>query len=98
MGRGQRNFVQVLGPCFKCGGGHWARDCPRDRPGMVWPQVERFCPSCRIDHLSKNCLEKPASSVENPPNLSLNSMEVHASPPMSKSDEVATLHVVTRNK
>ena len=28
MGRGQGNFVQFVGPCFKCGGDHWARDCP----------------------------------------------------------------------
>ena len=97
MGRGQGNLVQTLGPCFKCGGNHWARDCPRVRPGMVWSCVERFCLGCHIDHLSKNCPEKPASNdVENPPNVSLNLMEVISSPPTSRNDEVATLHVVTR--
>ena len=35
MGRGQGNSIQTLGPCFKCGGDHWARDCPRDKLGMV---------------------------------------------------------------
>ena len=49
MGKGQGGPVQGLGPCFKCGGDHWARDYPRDRPGMVWPRVKRFCPGCHID-------------------------------------------------
>ena len=96
MGRGQGNSVQTLGPCFKCGGDHWARDCPRDRPSMVWPCVKRFCPGCHIDHLSKNCPKKPAANAENPPNVSLNLVEVIPSPPASGSEEVATLHVVTR--
>ena len=96
MGRGQGNVVQVLGPLFKCGGDHWARDCPRDRPDMIWPRVERFCLGCHIDHLSKNCPEKPATRAKNPPKVSLNLVEVIPSPPMSGSDEVATLHVVTR--
>ena len=76
MGRGQGNSIQVLGPCFKCGGDHWARDRPRDRPGMVWPRVKRFCLGCHIDHLSKNCPQKPAANAKNPPNVSLNLMEV----------------------
>ena len=96
MGRGQGNSVQTLGPCFKCGGDHWARDCPRDRPGMVWPHVKRFCPECHIDHLSKNCPDKPKANAENPPNVTLNLVEVIPSPLASRSEDVATLHVVTR--
>ena len=96
MGRGQGNLIQTLAPCFKCGGDHWARDCPRDRPGMVLPRVERFYLGCHIDHLSNNFPKKPASNAENPPNASLNLMEVIRSPPTSGSDEVATLHVVIR--
>ncbi len=53
MGRGRESSNQVLGPYFKCGGeDHWTRDCPRDRPEMHWPHVERLCPGCHIEHLT----------------------------------------------
>ena len=40
--------------------------------------------------------EKPAANAESPPNVSLNLVEVIPSPSASGSEEVATLHVVTR--
>ena len=63
---------------------------------MVWLQVERFCPGCHLDHLSKNCPENSTTSTEGPPNVSLNLVEVIPFPPTSRNDKVATLDVVTR--
>ncbi|WP_286497653.1 hypothetical protein, partial [Escherichia coli] len=96
MGRGRGFSTQGLGPCFHCGGDHWARECPRDKPGMAWPRVERFCPGCHIDHLSKDCPSKPAKQDDGPPTSSPNIVEVIQSPPTSGTDEIASLRVVTR--
>ncbi len=98
MGRGQGFSTQGVGPCFKCGGDHWARDCPKERSGVDWPRVERFCPGCHIDHLSKDCPNKPATTVTNgPPTSSLNYVEIIPSPPVvTGRDEIASLGVITR--
>ena len=99
IGRGRELTAPGTGPCFKCGSmDHWARECPRDRPGMNWPRVERFCPDCHIEHLSKNCTNKPQppASQAGPPTSSLHIVGIIPSPPTSGSDEVVSLRAVTR--
>ena len=70
----------VPGPCFRCHGDHWIRDCPyeiADKGGArepAWPRVPRHCIACGIDHLAKDCPSKPATSVL-PPKTTLNLVE-----------------------
>ena len=95
MGRGRQSAAQGPGPCFKCGGtDHWARDCPNDKPGTNWPRVERYCAGCHIEHLSKDCPNKPKPA--GPSTSSLHLVDIIPSPPTSGSDEVVSLRVVTR--
>ena len=65
---------------------------------MNWPRVERFCPDCHIEHLSKNCTNKPQppASQAGPPTSSLHIVGIIPSPPTSGSDEVVSLRAVTR--
>ena len=52
------------GACYRCVGDHFVRHCPieasdkgnREPP---WPRVLRYCGGCGIDHLSKDCPNKP---------------------------------------
>ena len=54
-----------VGPCFKCQGDHWIRDCPieQEEKGVgqnySWPRVPRYCAACGLDHLAKDCPNKP---------------------------------------
>ena len=100
MARGRELTAPGPGPCFKCGStDHWARECPTDRPGVKWPRVERFCADCHIEHLSKNCPNKPqppAATQVGPPTSSLHMVGVIPSPPTSGSEEVVSLRAVTR--
>ncbi|MCO5577323.1 hypothetical protein L7F22_031151 [Adiantum nelumboides] len=98
IGRGRNPPPQGLGPCFKCGSmDHWARDCPKEtQPHVDWPRVERHCPGCHVDHLSKDCPSKPVAATAGPSTSSLNFVEIIPSPSTSGIDEVASLRVVTR--
>ena len=99
MGRGRQSTAPGSGPCLKCGGtDHWARECPNDKPSINWPRVERFCPGCHIDQVSKNCPNKPTppANATGPSNPSLHLVDIIPSPPTSGSDEIASLRVVTR--
>ncbi|MCO5581467.1 hypothetical protein L7F22_035352 [Adiantum nelumboides] len=100
MGRGRNHPPQGLGPCFKCGSmDHWARGCPKEtQPHMDWPKVERFCPRCHVDHLSKDCPNKPVAATAGPSTSSLNFVEMIPSPSTSGIDEIASLRVITRSQ
>ena len=99
MGRGRQSTPPGSGACFKCGStDHWARDCPSDKPSLNWPRVERFCPGCHLEHLSKNCPDKPKPppNATGPTTSSLHLVDIIPSPPTSGSDEVVSLRAVTR--
>ena len=99
LGRGRQSTAPGSGSCFKCGGtDHWARECPNDKPSMNWPRVERFCPSFHIEHLSKNCPNKPTppANATGPSTSNLHLVDIIPSPPTPGSDEIASLRVVTR--
>ncbi|MCO5588037.1 hypothetical protein L7F22_041991 [Adiantum nelumboides] len=100
IGRGRNPPPQGSGPCFKCGSmDHWARDCPKEtQPHMDWPKVERYCPGCHVDHLSKDCPSKPVAAMAGPSTSSLNFVEIIPSPSTSGIDEAASLRVVTRSQ
>ncbi|MCO5546848.1 hypothetical protein L7F22_000285 [Adiantum nelumboides] len=99
MGRGRQSSAPRPGPCFKCGGtDHWARECQNEKSGTSWPRVERFCAECHIEHLSKDCPNRPNTSTNQPgpSTSSLHLIEMIPSPSTSGSDEIASLRVVTR--
>lgn len=98
MGRGRESPNQGVAPCFKCGGlDHWAKDCPCDRPTMNWPRVKRFCLGCHINHLSKDCPNKPVpATTQGPSTSSINLVEIIPSPSTLGGDEIASLRVITR--
>ena len=48
--------------CFKCGGNHWARDCPQPLEELAqpkFPPIERYCTKCCVEHFPKDCADKP---------------------------------------
>ena len=70
-GRQQSNSNFVRGPCFKCDGDHWVRDCPIDTDNQNqtkggtnnWPRIIRYCADCGIEHVAKNCPVKMAEKT-----------------------------------
>ena len=91
-GRQQTNANFTPGPCFKCEGDHWVRDCPLDPDnknqsrGVTtnWPRVIRYCADCGIEHLAKNCPSKMAEKPFNPTSLGI--IEVIPSPVTSENE------------
>ena len=88
------------GSYYKCGGDHWARDYPEDldrpsTPNQPWPRVPRYCLDCEIEHLSRDCPNKPTKrNIET--KTSLGVIGVIASSPSSEQEEVISLNAITR--
>ena len=86
--------------CFKCGGDHYARDCPEDQPQPLrarLPPIECYCARCCVDHFPKDCPVKQHTNPPPGPKTSLNYIGVVPSPPNSESEnERLSLNVVTR--
>ena len=88
-GRQQINLNFTAGPCFRCQGDHWVRDCPIDQEEKAqsrgvstsWPRVIRHCADCGIEHLAKNCPPKTVEKSFNPTSLGI--IEVIPSPATS---------------
>lgn len=77
---------QVIGPCYECGGPHFARDCPNQKqpvrpsqglPTMATtpkiPPLERYYHDYSLKHFPKDCLLKPVDLAppKNPTTLNL---------------------------
>ena len=86
--------------CFKCGGDHYARDCPKDQPQPLrarLPSIERYCAGCCVEHLPKDYRVKQNANPAQGPKTSLNYIGIVPSMPNSESEtERASLNVVTR--
>ena len=88
--------------CYQCHGPHWTKDYPlepEDKPrdsSSNWPELPRFCAGCAIDHLGKNCPNKPRDDNDKGKRTFLY-VEVIPSPNSSENEsEVVSLRVVNR--
>ena len=88
--------------CYQCHGPHWTKDCPlepEEKPrdsSSNWPELPRFCAGCAIDHLGKNCPNKPRDDNDKGKRTFLY-VEVIPSPNSSENEsEVVSLRVVNR--
>ena len=88
--------------CYQCHGPHWTKDCPlepEEKPrdsSSNWPELPRFCAGCAIDHLGKNCPNKPRDDNDKGKRTFLY-VEVIPSPNSSENEsEVVSLRVVKR--
>ena len=88
-------------PCYKCGEGHWIRDCPyakKDQPTVpALPPLTRFCIDCGIKHLVQDCPANPEVKGKSPVTLNMITMiPSTGSPSSSESDVVVPIKVITR--
>ena len=86
------------GPCYRCHGDHWVRDCPvpaKDVNSDVIPLI-RYCVDCGIKHLVQDC----PVQAEKKKKATLNYVEVipSSSQPSSSSEveAIVPLKVITR--
>ena len=95
--------------CFWCGEDHFVRDCPYDKPPLnhaVGPSqqfatVPQYCKDCAIEHLSKDCPNKPVVSTAPVGKTGLNLVEIIPSPTISETEleiEIIPLRVITRTQ
>ena len=57
--------------CFRCGGDHFVQDFPYEKPPLnqavgiaqQFSTVPQYCKDCAIEHLSKDCPDKPVVTI-----------------------------------
>ncbi|KAH7300934.1 hypothetical protein KP509_23G004200 [Ceratopteris richardii] len=82
------------GPCFRCQGDHFIRECPH-QPALGLGQnitIQGFCPECGKEHLPRECPRNPSSAPKVTP-INVVGLVAESS---SSSSNVAPVHAVTR--
>ena len=95
--------------CFRCAGDHFVRDCPYDKPPLnqsigttqQFSTVPQYCKGCAIEHLSKDCPDKPVVTTAPVGKIGLNLVEIIPSPTSSETEPElgnVPVRVITRNQ
>ena len=103
LGRGRsldtfaRRSLGQNGACYRFARDHFIRDYPieaseKGNRDPSWPRVLRYCGGCGIDHLSRDCPNKPKETGTQG-KATLHYVEIVGA---SESNETIPLRVVTR--
>ena len=90
------NLGHFVGPCYTCGGPHWARDYPQTISNTKVSNLPIFCLGCGFKHLITSYPNKPREDMDGR-KVTLNYISTISSPFSLETDaNPIGVRVVTR--